>query len=550
MNDEDVERIRAFERECDDAYRGCPLLQLPNRSLARWYLLTVTEDILRAPVIGGRPARDAFQESVMAHRARTGLEYAMRWTSGMPDGPFRPPAIIHEPTYGLAAEMLTLGADYGEIIAPFTLWSRGLATPKFIDEGTIRFTRDTRNARFEALHRSFALSARPNFETAHPPAVSAAIDRVWRSARPSGKHRLSYRTSHRELQPVADYLRSSIDPRERLPEAWMLLGRPAQEIRAFLAVVRAIGYLHLGVYYHVLQLHPIETGALASATIVRPSSEWHAIFAKSAAISMELASGLVAALTLPSDSSSADVSLQPFVPIGGDLLALAPFLTLTAHLERNLLKLAARAHRQEYDATSSVFDEALTERCRSLAKQETYSFAARRSVPGQPHLPDIDAAFYDPASNALLLAELKASIEPSEPKEILLVIGESEAKALAQARLLKEYALSNPEAVWRTLFPGAPYPAPTLCVAVVLGSFHGSAASLDADIPSVMIGKLEQLCTSLPSLHDVCVSLGAFQHLPIAGVDFELRDLEVEIGSKRVIWDGVLLRGVDAPVSK
>jgi len=446
-SDKAARRIREIESAIDGSYRSTRLLQYPDRPLVQWYLLLMHEEQIRVPLIfPRRPPISAPELRGRIEKGKGALQYALRWTDSMRTGEpsaLLPPNPIDWDHYGHAYELFDLAQDYFGIIAPFILYSRGLAVGTLIDDFTIRFSRDGREIQFDVLDMIVGELQVPSAPDQDPPGDALlALERVLRTAARDRRHGLTYEAASQHYRPFAEYFAQQLTDGSRLGSNWEIVGISANDLRGVLAALKAVCHVHQRCMFETCRRERIEAAAPASAIIMRLAPDWIALLAEISDVSQDVVARVVDACRYDRTDPKRDISLSPLFPLAPDTLAVCPFLVEMGNLERNFLALVARRHKAEYDRASHAFEGRMLEICEQLARVHGLDFAMRRNVRHGSARTEIDAAFYEAATNTLLLAQLKSVIPASEPGEII-ERAQREAEALKQAAVLRGIAFAS-----------------------------------------------------------------------------------------------------------
>jgi hypothetical protein len=235
------DKIRSVEREIDNEYRKYKLYHLQNRPLAQWYLLLMHEESVRLPIIKKTAEKiplDWFEIVCSFETSKASLQFSLKWTDELPDQKFHIPKTIDWEIYEYAHDFFSLAENYYRVIAPFTLYSRGLAGATIEDEFTIRFSRDLREAAFDflGLYKTQDPAGCLKSYTKPPNVLEKEIDNILMSAKPLDKQGITYKVNHKNLAPLIAYFLEEINKRTYLTDEWSIRGISATELKSFFQV--------------------------------------------------------------------------------------------------------------------------------------------------------------------------------------------------------------------------------------------------------------------------------------------------------------------------
>lgn len=115
-----------------------------------------------------------------------------------------------------------------------------------------------------------------------------------------------------------------------------------------------------------------------------------------------------------------DPALQPLFATNGDQLVMPLKLVSSSRVQRNYLKLAGRIDKQAFDASSSVFSDAMVSRLKAaFAQLPGVVVHSGVSIPSADHLGDLDLVVFAPTERTCLIVELKWSLDAAETREIV-----------------------------------------------------------------------------------------------------------------------------------
>ncbi|NIK44293.1 hypothetical protein [Xanthomonas arboricola] len=124
-------------------------------------------------------------------------------------------------------------------------------------------------------------------------------------------------------------------------------------------------------------------------------------------------------LTYGSGTKSPDPALQPFIPAGNNFFLIASNFWLSGHLERNLLSLQARRDSASFDSQSILFEREmlsrLDEKKNCILKKSMKDVTIRCGKSSE----QIDLLLWDDETQIVLICEMRAMLQPGDPREVL-----------------------------------------------------------------------------------------------------------------------------------
>ncbi len=535
---DEAARAAELERRIDAFHLTLPFRNLSSRSLLRWYLYLLGEDAIRAPHIFAIE-RTSSHQFLVADDAKFSLQWAFLWTDDVGDeSDFTPPrSIDFETTYSQAVNHFRAAHSYSGVIAPFTLWHKGVAQVRTASDRAVVFDADPREARFDALARMLDLANPVRLPSSDP--SSACYRRAFQTLEPVRGEQFRYRYTREAVRDLAGQWVGTLGKQTRLPSGWRIGPFSWDELSLYWATLKAVCQIHAVVGIAAHGRFGLRGGGLASALLYKTERDWCRLITDVTGIHTETTKALIDFSTYDPDQGARDVVLQPFVPAGSGLI-LPPHLLLSSDLERNFRVVAARRMKSEYDVSSGMFEADMVARCLRYGAAKDWVACSQRRLPGRPDLPDIDVGFYDRQSNVLLLCQLKETVDPADPIEVFDRSRRVEASALKQAKAIQTNATEHPEAVWRACFPEENFRSPRVFHAVLIRGFAGSAQSLDAGIPSLELEHFFEIARRR-TLAETAEHIQGFEYLPREGQDFDRLEQTLEFADISVTWWGIVL---------
>jgi hypothetical protein len=231
-----------------------------------------------------------------------------------------------------------------------------------------------------------------------------------------------------------------------------------------------------------------------------------------------------------------DPALQPLIPLTPEYFALAPSLLLGVNAERNLTVLMNRF--PEEKAVYSELSRGREKVSRTRIQNDLSCLGFRYwngHLPAQREPLEIDLAIVDDRECSCLILELKAFIQPAEPREIVEKSEEIE-RGVEQIRRVRDAYEANPRAFCDAFGIDAKY---DVAFAVASETFIGTPQVQDDAVPVVRTGHVVCKLLSVRSLSAINRWLVSRRYLPVEGRDYAVREIEVQVGKWKLRWYGI-----------
>lgn len=519
------EELRAVEREVDDAYRTNRLLSLP-RSEALWYFLAACEEQYMRLHYHGRQADTAFVDAVV-NLAKWPLRWL--WKDCETRGRLRQQHVPDD-YYTPASDLGEFGGKYEWFEAAYSYATMGRLSLE-LNGRHIRPTWEScLHARYDAYDRLRDAAEKSMGNNSNNPfPVPQEVGRTVQVRGDSFAYALNPKMFER-VYVVADNLLST---RFRLPGQWAL---PTAQLGQYAAVLKAIWVLS---YIHcIARVAAVDMGCGAfgysRALVVMERGELITRFSRYLGLEEELVRNIVEELTFGGRGvTNPDIALQPLVPLEPSHYGWAPHLLLGLSLERNLLVLLNKLPhgKRAYSRLSEEREELMRETiCDELADTGLHFWWGK--VPGWGAASEVDLAVVDYEVKCCLLLELKAFLEPADPRE---VNDKAEAieKGVEQIGRRRDALCGN-----RKSLNDAVKIDDTFAVhfAVVSESSTGCGMARVGDVTVVRSVHLVERIKSERDLRRVCEWLSERRFLPVPGRDYEELPYPVTIRDWTLEW--------------
>ena len=362
-------------------------------------------------------------------------------------------------------------------------------------------------------------------------------DELWQTVTISG-NRFNYQLNPAVAAQGVDVLSPILDRQFKLPATWQFPRYSLGDFHTVISILRVVAMAHYLARVAAARRGCEQLGIVESVRVMT-DQELIKRLCRYSKLASEVVRSIVRDLTFGERGiRNPDPALQPLIPLTKDRVAISPALFLGLDVERNFTVLLNRIP-EEKDAYSRLTNdrEAITrnEMKRMLASQSVRFWHG--TLPGRPDLPDIDLAIIDDIDRVCLILELKAFIQPAEPREILEKNKEIK-KGVSQGLALREAYLQTPELFSSCLPIGDEF---ELAFAVASETFIGTHSVQDELVPVVRSFHLARQIISSGSLLRTCDWLQRRKYLPVCGKDYEVKDTESTVGSWKVNWYGIKL---------
>ncbi|WP_369941921.1 hypothetical protein [Xanthomonas medicagonis] len=237
----------------------------------------------------------------------------------------------------------------------------------------------------------------------------------------------------------------------------------------------------------------------------------------------------VDALTYGSGTSSPDPALQPFISVGCSRLLIAPSFWLSGNIERNLLSLQARRHPRSFDRQSGAFEK---EMLRELGESKGLTLNSSRTgimLRSGGEKEEIDLLLWDEQAHIFLVCEMRAMLQPGDPREVLNRKKEIHRKVIQVQRKVK-WIKDNPKSILNSL--GMEVGLDWSIRGLVTVSGYGGAASDVSDINVIPFELFLAAFREAAALSDLVAWIDKLEWQPKDNEDYRL------VENKQMLHDG------------
>jgi len=553
-------KIREIESEIDNYYKKFPLLK-EKESEAIWYLLVAHDYMLRDYIY-----QTGDESGDLNIKFKNGLMHSLKWvTDDCYSGSFSVPKIrVGKNKYKKAKKLFDLACDYDTVFAAFTSWSRDRATAELIDNKTIDFEMSDKHISYDLLDRLLFMGRTEVINTSNSSEFQHIINRIKRSIDVKALEYIEYKVSKRDALTLSNELYIKGKNRFILPDSWGGFGIKVDGLRKIFAAIRAISVVHVFCHFHVLEDKKIVNGARSSMIMVKTKNEWISLIKKYTDFKITRIERIFDFLIYDKEYKKRDISLQPFIYLDNEYIALSPMLIQSNYFERNFIQLLAKIeeYSDEYNATTEMFEEDMTKELEDFC--QSHNLLICKNVNFKDSLPDLDIGIYDKETKSFFIGELKWTIPAADPDEVINKNKNIERKGISQAMQLLEYARQNKNDFWEKCFSncGIPedisYSAGIICKGYVGSDYEidldfakekmeivdkniadSKIRTLETEINIIEINLFKKHLDKYDSLLKTIEWIRNESFLPEPGVDFETISREAQFGPYKIYWVSV-----------
>ncbi|MFZ1682667.1 MAG: hypothetical protein WAU88_00920 [Candidatus Zixiibacteriota bacterium] len=460
-----------------------------------------------------------------------GVMYACNWIESRAEskGKFRPPNAYNLRRIRQAQDIVELGCAYKPIKTFLWLARKGKVEASLISDREIAFKGYSRELQYDALDwlvHSRDLNRRFEDWSDKESDVSVfypIVERNVRRARVYGDWSIKLQFLPSDVAALGSILEKDRRQSRGTPESWSFLEIPISTYRRIWSALDGVAFLYDSVVRWLFQNEGRNWDTFVGWNYLTSRVELTTLLCGVLPeVSPEQIGAVVDLLIFDVQSKTGDPALQYLVPLGSDSLSIAPKLILTGNLERNFMSLLCRKHNDQYNASTSVLEDALASELSHCVESRGFIAAKKVKLPRNRRLPDVDLVVYDRASRFVMVIELKWVIGVSEYYEIASRM-ETEVKGRRQVQDILSYARSEPSDFWTRAFPGLEKPADfevggCLC----MRGFCGGADSQLSRVPTVEYTILRDWFERSTSLRQQWQWLENQEFLPKEGLDYSV----------------------------
>lgn len=418
----DIQILEAVEADLDHNYHSIPIPH-PNKAIATWYLLTALEDNLRGLMTRTAEA-DASIVEVHLDRQKYSARFALARIREECENTSSAalPARVVPKLYLKTMDLLFAGIDY--MAATQICSAAHVGTLRFEEnDETIEIVADQakHDKRYAALE---LLGHFPPDVVDHTTKLYAwarwdeykprIVDVIAQSVRVVGEKIVyEYQTS------LAVGLANEMTQLPQMvPDGWRFPwgGRAETQLLINAMCVRCM-YHWIAVVFGA-RLNGLRGDGEASIFYVTTKSRLILDLKELCSLNESVIRSFVQYLTYGYAMNVPDPALQPIIPLRDGLVGIPCILFLSSNYERNLLSLQARIDSSTFDGMSKLFEDGMV---RDLLEKILPRWPLAKgnvTIRADGKFEEIDLLIADPASQILLVCELRWMLQPGDPREV------------------------------------------------------------------------------------------------------------------------------------
>lgn len=439
--------VQTIENRADECYKLLRLLKRPANE-ASWALLTAMA--LQLEIYLQRFGADSGKHKVRIvslDRNTSGFKFIAehsRPASRLVQKYSWPPSLEQD-----ANHALFVTEQYSSFRALFPMWHKHHDQVDLLRDGAVRFylPRDSPRQRqviaFQQGWRPQGFEFLTPYSSPKKPESSLAMGllaELYQQARPGATARkFRYEPSSALIDALRPKYQGRLDDNFRRPGSFQLSGYSLGEFKAFYIALLILCSIHEYICYPFDK--PGQPIPVASLVMVKSRPQWLAALSRISGISRDVCEAMVKDLTLDAVSNpGASMCINPFVPLDGFNLAVAPQFPLASAVDDNILRLFSYKYDALFSAQNIDKEAAMRSRLREAAPQ----YWVDHSIELPDRSTDIDVLLADEASSTVVLAELKWVRKPNRSVE-RITRDEEIAKGVQQLQTIRDYARKHPD---------------------------------------------------------------------------------------------------------
>jgi hypothetical protein len=439
--------VQVVEDRADKCYELLRLLRRPANE-ARWALLTAMALQLEMwqQQFGAR-SRNLKIRMINLDRCTCGFKFISE--HGKPVSRLVQKYTWHGSLVLEASHALQVTEQYTHFLSAFPLWHKNHDQVDVQPDGRVRFyiPRDSsRQRQVIAFQQGFLPAgsevALPysGYSKAESPEAMRLLNQMWQEARPGGTaKKFSYEPSRELIEALRPKYRDRLDENFRHPDAFRLNGYSLGEFKSFYIALLVLCSIHEYICYPFDK--PGQPVPASSLVMVKTRPVWTAELGRISGLPKAVCEAIIADLTLdPVAQPGASMCINPFVPLDGFVLAVAPQFPLASAADENILRSFSYRHPALFSAQNTEKESVMRERIEDAAVR----FRVDHSIELPDKTTEIDVLLADEESSTVVLAELKWSRKPNRTLERIARDGDI-AKGLTQLQLIRAYARKHPD---------------------------------------------------------------------------------------------------------
>lgn len=543
MTEEQIGKIKQIEKKLDNYFSKHEFMKLSSSAAIQYLLLTFEYAMHNIP-FKNSPVRLFSSRDALFQRNKNSLMESIKWAGKMKEEEnHKTIQKIEVDVFRLANDFFELADKYHAVVSAYTMWYRGIANAKLLNETTIHFEYSSDEIRYDELDRRLADEiVKENFnglKDEHFIQLTNAKKIVEGTVKQIDDFSIAYSLRDIEIKELMQTAFHVISGFTFIPKAWRFYNIGPEVFRKFWAALISICMLNLVATQHAFKTFHFKDNLVRNAVIIRHINDWIRQLYRWTKLPKQLLKQLIEYHTYFPEHKNADIVLTPFIYVTDKYLALAPTLIATNNLSRNLLKHAANNYKDEYDCHSYVFAQHMLEMFKEKMSSNYFDIKTNINIPARKDLPDIDLCLIDAGRQEIMFCECRWTIPAADPKEVADKIDLAKEK-LKQAGRLREFIFANRDKICDIVKTDGKIIFKNIYFTVIFQNHVGSASTFIEEIPTVDMRIFMKLLGDNNSLSDVFNELKIRQYLPKEDIDFTIVEDDYKIGDYKIIWTGFL----------
>jgi hypothetical protein len=515
--------LHEAEREIDAAFAENALAAVPWTQ-STWTMLSALEDHhFKIMVVEKLPDREA---AIYVDGLMNALTHPLRVLfRSAPKAPSQLSRRFIDEHYGLAMQWIDAAEDYNHFCSVFPLFHAGEISLQISGDWIQPTDWSTVNLSYEVYDR-FVGKREPEAERRlNSDAIAATLRTCIRTS--GGMFSIEF--TRRLVDELKRNFSPSFEGRHVLPPDWEFSKFSLAQYRSVFVLLQVL----CEAWFVARQLVAL-TGARGmgyEASVWTPRKmKLVSLIKRHTGICTQTIEDILRYLTFGEVGvRNPDIAIQPLVDLGDGHFAIAPFLLLHGHAERNLCVLLNQVAEDRRLYARLVEEKEQRIRGETIDSLRDFGFDFRY---GALDNTDVDLAVIDHRSKTCLCIELKWFIEPAEVREVLMR-SEEVSKGISQARLLTDLFKAEDERLLSLLGVDSNYDFLAMVGSV---NFIGRAGIQDPDIPVTKVWHLISEIQRNGSLSETLGWLRSRRYLPVKDRDFKVHTVPIESGRWKSHW--------------
>lgn len=338
---------------------------------------------------------------------------------------------------------------------------------------------------------------------------------LYHQVRPGGTaKKFHYEPSDALIEALRPKYKERLDENFRRPDSFQLSGYSLGEFKEFYIALLILCSIHEYICYPFDK--PGEPVPVSSLVLVKSRPQWVAALSRISGVSKGLCEAMVSDLTLDAvQNPGATMCINPFVPLDGFNLAVAPQFPLASAVDDNIIRLFSYRYDALFSAQNTDKEEAMRLRLREAAP----AFWVDSSIDLPDKSGEIDILLADESSSTVVLGELKWARKPNRNVE-RIARDQEIAKGVQQLITIRNYARMYPGFLWARLPRGLESYTNVYFLLIVWDHWHWVEPS-----DGLAILHFEALLPALKkstNLQATILDLLKYEWLPVEGRDFRV----------------------------